>query len=99
VGDAVEVAVYDLAVTPEQIEEWNLPSRPTKMSDSRSAKFVAEHGDQSVELDAIRPDVLRDLVDTAIRSHWTNDLDLYQLKAIEEEERVRIGRLQLPDVN
>ena len=38
-----------VAVQPWQIEEWDLPTRPTKTSDTRSKNF----GDISVELDAI----------------------------------------------
>jgi hypothetical protein len=30
-----------LAVTEEQIDEWNLPTRPTKRSDSRARSFGA----------------------------------------------------------
>jgi hypothetical protein len=46
-----------IAVTPQQIEKWNLPTRPTKTSDSRARNFVDEDGEQrpSVELDAIEP--------------------------------------------
>jgi hypothetical protein len=40
-----------LAVDPWQITAWNLPTRPTKQSDSRAKGFAAE----SVELDAIEP--------------------------------------------
>ena len=52
-----------LAVTPEQIEQWDLPIRPTKTSDSRAARFGS---DVSVELDAIEPRRLRSLVEKAI---------------------------------
>jgi hypothetical protein len=54
-----------IAVTPEQIRDWSLPSRPTKASDTRSKNF----GDISVELDAIPPDRLRDLVEGVIERH------------------------------
>ena len=37
------------AVTRAQVEEWDLPSRPTKLTDTRAKKFVGT----SVELDAI----------------------------------------------
>jgi hypothetical protein len=50
-----EIHFERLAVTPEQIGEWSLPTRPTKQRDSRSKGF----GDISVELDAIEPDTLR----------------------------------------
>jgi hypothetical protein len=54
-----------LAVTPDQITGLNLPTRPTKRSDSRAAGFDGE----SVEVDAIPPTILRQLVEDAITSH------------------------------
>ena len=38
------------AVTREQVEQWNLPTRPTKQTDTRAKKFGSA---TSVELDAI----------------------------------------------
>ena len=49
-----EIHFERIAVTPEQIGEWDLPTRPTKATDTRSKGF----GDISVELDAIEPDQL-----------------------------------------
>lgn len=60
-----EIHFERLAVLPEQIEAWSLPTRPTKQSDSRAKAF----GDISVELDAIEPDRLRGLVEAAIKRH------------------------------
>ena len=60
-----EIHFERVAVTLEQIEQWKLPSRPTKASDSRSKGF----GDISVELDAIPPDDLRRLVQDVIEQH------------------------------
>ena len=51
-----------LAVTPAQITEWNLPTRPTKATDTRAKNFTGE----SVEVDAIPPAQLRSLVRNAI---------------------------------
>jgi hypothetical protein len=53
------------AVTPQQIEDWYLPSRPTKSSDPRAKTF----GDTSVELDAIDPISLREVVQSCIERH------------------------------
>ncbi|HUK60271.1 MAG TPA: hypothetical protein VLV50_13655, partial [Stellaceae bacterium] len=55
-----------VAVTPEQIEEWNLPTRPTKNS-----KHSADFEGDSVELDAIPADRLRRLVQECIERHIT----------------------------
>jgi len=72
-----------LAVTPTQIGEWRLPSRPTKRSDARAARFGRQ---RSVELDAIAPDRLRALVRAAIEQHLP--AEQYEvLKAAEQSER------------
>ena len=57
-----DITVERLAVNRDQIERWNLPTRPTKTSDTRASKFRRVHGTDSVELDAIPPDELRQLV-------------------------------------
>jgi len=77
-----DITFKRLAVWPSQIEEWDLPTRPTKASDSRSKGF----GDVSVELDAIDPRSLRQLVRSAIERHLPeHEFDV--LKAAEESER------------
>jgi hypothetical protein len=71
-----------LAVTPEQISAWDLPTRPTKVSDSRAKGF----GEISVELDAIEPNQLRYIVQSAIERHLPKgQLDV--LLAAEASER------------
>jgi hypothetical protein len=77
-----------LAVTPEQIEEWNLPSRPTKESDPR---YKTWNGDDSVELDAIEPDELRNIVREAIERH----VDQAQLDFLREQEKRERGILDM----
>ena len=49
-----EIHFLRVAVTPEQIVELALPTRPTKATDSRSKSWGG--GDESVELDGIEPD-------------------------------------------
>jgi len=68
----VEVRIERLAVNRRQIDHWNLPTRPTKTSDSRAGAFVREHGTGSVELDAIPPGALRAIVREVVeRGIWT----------------------------
>jgi hypothetical protein len=66
---SAEIHFERIAVTQRQIDEWNLPTRPTKQSDSRAKKF----GPVSVELDAIDPNKLRELVDDVIARHLPPD--------------------------
>ncbi|HEY8005859.1 MAG TPA: hypothetical protein VIE66_03415 [Methylocella sp.] len=74
-----------LALTPAQIAAWNLPTRPTKTTDTRARNF----GDDSVELDALPPDTLRQLVQEAIEQHLPPH-EFKVLKAAEESERTAI---------
>lgn len=69
-----------VAVNDWQIDQWGLPTRPTKSSDSRAAKF----GHCSVELDAIPPDHLRDLVRQQLELH----VDRGALAAARESDRL-----------
>ncbi|OLB78733.1 MAG: hypothetical protein AUI16_03025 [Alphaproteobacteria bacterium 13_2_20CM_2_64_7] len=71
------------AVTREQVEQWNLPTRPTKTTDTRAKKFGSA---ASVELDAIPADKLRALVRECIERHVDQD-QLQILKVAEESER------------
>jgi hypothetical protein len=81
-----EIVVERLAVDREQIVRWNLPTRPTKASDTRAAKFRQVYGTDSVELDAIPPNELRNLVRNAIDSHM-EPWRLTQFRMVEREER------------
>jgi hypothetical protein len=83
-----EIYFQRIAVTEEQIADWDLPTRPTKTSDTRSKGF----GAISVELDAIEPNQLRALVQDAIEQHLPAD-QFEVLKAAEESEREIISRL------
>jgi hypothetical protein len=80
------VFVQKLAIMQDDIAEYNLPPQPVKDSDARAEKFRAAHGDECVELDALRPDVLEERVEAFIRQHL--DLDEWQL-VLDEEERQR----------
>jgi hypothetical protein len=83
-----EIEFERIAVQHWQIEAWNLPTRPTKASDTRAKNF----GDISVELDAIDPDRLRSLVAEAIENHLPRQ-QFAILKAAEESEREIIRQL------
>ncbi len=43
---------------------------PAKSADSRYEKFVNEHGDMAVELDAIDPKELQRIISNAIDQHF-----------------------------
>jgi hypothetical protein len=76
-----------VAVTEDQIADWNLPTRPTKRSDPRAKDFEGE----SVELDAIPPDRLRELVRECIERHVDQE-ELARLREVEASERETLER-------
>ena len=71
-----------VAVTDQQIEEMNLPTRPTKKTDSRSKNFEGE----SVEVDAIPPKELKRICRSLIEQHIDEGL-LGRHVLIENAER------------
>jgi hypothetical protein len=85
-----EIHFERIAVTEEQIERLNLPTRPTKRSDSRAQRFRGE----SVEVDAIPPTVLRGLVRDSIVQH-VDTAQLGRLELVEDAERETLDRIVL----
>jgi hypothetical protein len=77
-----------LAVTEDQIDAWNLPTRPAKKTDPEAAKFGAD----AVELDAIPPDRLIALVEEAIESYVDEDA-WEKEKVFEKSERELLRRM------
>jgi len=89
-GDAGELINFErIALTPEQIEAYHLPSDPGKESDPNYKRFVAEYGDRVVELDSLPPDALRELVKGCIEKNISFDL-LAQVEETEAKEQARL---------
>lgn len=92
-----EVGVYGVvyervALTPEQIEMFDLPHNPEalKAGDSRAPKFIRQYGDYSVELDALHPKQLQKIARDAIESHVDTAL-MDEQREIESEDRERLA--------
>lgn len=82
--DALEVV--RIALTRKQIDHYDPPPNPAKLTDARAKSYVALHGDESWELDALEPRVLADLVEVAVRA--VRDDGLWQL-ALEREREMK----------
>ncbi len=91
-GHGANVEVIRDALEPYQISIYRLPTRPGKTGDSRHAKFAAEYGSQSVELDALPPNVLTSMVRFVIRRHIDVD-EWLRMEQIEEQERITLQSL------
>jgi hypothetical protein len=76
------VAFHRLAVTPEQVARYSLPTAPPKASTHQARKRMTE----TVQAEALDPATLARIVEDAIRGRF--DLDVYQ-HAVEREARER----------
>jgi hypothetical protein len=85
----VEVKVAKIALTYEQVEQYNPPPNPTKPKDTRSVKYQAKHGNECWEVDALPPNVLHEIVKKAILDHLTLSL-MEQVKQKEESDKLRL---------
>lgn len=63
-GDAVEV--QRLALNRDQIDAYRPPPNPAKVTDSRAKDYIAKHGRESWELDALEPAVISALIRDAV---------------------------------
>ena len=69
-----DLEVKRIALNMDQIELYNPPPNPVKLTDVRANGYVAEFGRQSWELDALEPSVLVDLVRSEIEACRDSDL-------------------------
>lgn len=74
--------VYRLALNMDQVQQYNPPENPAKMTDSRFKSYVEVYGVSSWELDALEPKVLAKLVEDKIIERVNFDL----WKEVEDEE-------------
>ena len=70
-----------VALTREQVTKYKLPTRPTKVEGNTHARNFSDV--ESVELDAMDPTILAELLRTAIERH----IDDQALKVMLEAER------------
>lgn len=64
-----DVPVLRIALNMDQVEQYNPPPNPAKLTDSRGSAYVEEYGFESWELDALEPAVLTELIQSTIESY------------------------------
>lgn len=87
-----QLEVRRLALNMDQIELYDPPPNPAKLTDARAANYIAEHGRYSWELDALEPRVLANLIRENIEA--LIDETAWQIT----QERERQGRERLTNV-
>lgn len=90
-----DVTVKRIALSLDQINEHQLPPMPAKKSDARYAKFVADTGGaDAVELDALEPPVLKQIVKAALMGAIDFDAWNKRIQEIKEGKRELKKRLE-----
>ena len=87
----LDIRLNPLALTEDQIDQFQLPGIPTKASDSRAASFVQQYGDRATELDALEalyPGELASILDAALSPYVDADI-LEQVTTINDDLRRR----------
>lgn len=91
-GDAKLDTVDRIALNMDQIEEYEPPRNPAKMTDSRYESYREIHGDSSWELDALEPAMLRNVVEEKIKQHIDFD-EWEQIEKIENEHKEKLRKI------
>ncbi|MBU1067594.1 hypothetical protein KKE60_07380, partial [Patescibacteria group bacterium] len=79
-----EIEVRHIAITREQIDEYNPPPNPAKVTDPRAKEYIALHGNTSWEVDALNPETLHELLVNEIEGLVNRDK--YEAVLEQEEE-------------
>lgn len=83
-----EVQVVRLALNKDQIDRYNPPPNPTKLTDSRAEGYMAVYGDTCWELDALSPTVLGNLIRTSVLR--LRDETLWNEALLEEQHDIQL---------
>lgn len=69
-----DVYVKRVALTMNQIQTYNPPPNPAKITDSRASEYIDQFGDESWELDALEPKVITDLIKKQVTMYRNDDI-------------------------
>lgn len=81
---AWNVDVERIALNMDQIDQYQPPPNPAKMTDARFRQYMLDYGTESWELDALEPAVITQLIRDKVANH--RDEDLWQERVIKRDE-------------
>ena len=82
--------VKHIGLTQDQIQKYDLPPNPAKMTDPRAKWYVKQFGQVSWEVDALKPNVMERLVE----SHIRETIDTGEYDAVCDLEAADISQLK-----
>jgi len=85
-----KISVERIALNIGQVDRYNPPPNPAKLSDTRCQAYILKYGDSSWELDALEPQVMVDLIDKTIQLYKdSSKWDVMVTKENHEKLRLR----------
>lgn len=79
------IEVERIALNMDQVEEYNPPPNPAKMTDTRVGDYLAKYGSDSWELDALEPQVMVELINQKVRARM--DYALFKKMEVKQEKK------------
>lgn len=89
-GGRPHLVVERIALNMDQVEQYDPPPNPAKLTDSRVAGYLDAYGHQSWELDALDPATLDALVESSVEA--LRDDDLWDEMVADEARHVELLR-------
>lgn len=84
--------VRRIALNMDQIELYNPPPNPTKITDSRANEYINKFGYECWELDALKPEVINDLILSNVKPLIDKPL-MKEVKSYMEKQRNLIAEI------
>lgn len=85
------VQIERLALNIDQINQYNPPPNPAKLTDSRSTVYIRDFGYESWELDALDPATISNLIETAVL-RYRNEDTWYENRKIEDNNKILLDK-------
>ena len=79
-----------IALNMKQIKTYAPPPNPAKITDPRAKDFIARYGPHSWEVDALKPEVLNQILEDSIDKYF--DRDLYD--DVLKREKIDVKKLE-----
>lgn len=88
----VEVEVVRIALNMDQVQQYNPPPAPVKLTSSRAGEYISDHGQEVWELDALEPEVMGQLIRDHIEPRINQEL-LQELNERTDNEKSQMQQI------
>lgn len=79
--------IIPVGLTIQQIKAYNPPPNPAKITDPRAAWYIKKHGNKSWEVDALKPEIMAQIIREAIVQQM--EVDIFNSVVENEQSDIR----------